>query len=143
MCHEQDYAHAEEAAHGRGTTHPPPDGSRGAPRRWPDQPGDRPGLFISERTAESHVEQTRNKLGFHSRTQIAVWFAETKAQLVPPGGPGVSIPGSGPAGGRTGRGHVWEDSQNCLDADGRGELAARNGPNWSQRGNWPTARPAS
>ena len=34
-------------------------------------------LFISERTAESHVEQIRNKLGFHSRTQIAVWFAET------------------------------------------------------------------
>ena len=30
-------------------------------------------LFISERTAESHVEQIRNKLGFHSRAQIAAW----------------------------------------------------------------------
>ena len=30
-------------------------------------------LFISERTAESHVEQIRGKLGFHSRAQIAAW----------------------------------------------------------------------
>jgi DNA-binding CsgD family transcriptional regulator/DNA-binding beta-propeller fold protein YncE len=33
-------------------------------------------LFISERTAEYHVESIRNKLGFHSRTQIAVWLTE-------------------------------------------------------------------
>jgi DNA-binding CsgD family transcriptional regulator/sugar lactone lactonase YvrE len=33
-------------------------------------------LFISERTAESHVEQIRGKLGFRSRTQIAAWLAE-------------------------------------------------------------------
>ena len=33
-------------------------------------------LFISERTAEGHVEQIRNKLGFSSRTQIAAWVAE-------------------------------------------------------------------
>ena len=32
-------------------------------------------LFISERTAESHVEQIRGKLGFHSRVQIAGWVA--------------------------------------------------------------------
>ena len=32
-------------------------------------------LFISERTAESHVEQIRGKLGFHSRGQIAAWVA--------------------------------------------------------------------
>src|SRR5438067_11517491 len=32
-------------------------------------------LFISERTAESHVEQIRGKLGFHSRTQIVAWVA--------------------------------------------------------------------
>src|SRR5262249_59196046 len=50
--------------------------------------------LVSDVTAESHVEQIRNKLGFHSRTQIAVWFAETKSQLVPPGSPGVPIPGS-------------------------------------------------
>ena len=32
-------------------------------------------LFISQRTAESHVEQIRAKLGFHSRGQIAAWLA--------------------------------------------------------------------
>lgn len=32
-------------------------------------------LFISERTAESHVEQIRGKLGFRSRNQIAAWVA--------------------------------------------------------------------
>ena len=30
-------------------------------------------LFISERTAEGHVQQIRNKLGFDNRTQIASW----------------------------------------------------------------------
>ena len=46
-------------------------------------------LFISERTAESHVEQIRGKLGFHSRVQIATWVA---AGL--PGGasPAPSVP---------------------------------------------------
>ena len=33
-------------------------------------------LYISERTAEYHVEQTRNKLGFHSRAEIAHWVTE-------------------------------------------------------------------
>ncbi len=32
-------------------------------------------LVISERTAEGHVEQIRNKLGFRSRSQIAAWAA--------------------------------------------------------------------
>lgn len=32
-------------------------------------------LFISERTAEYHVEQIRNKLGFHARSQIAAWVS--------------------------------------------------------------------
>jgi predicted ATPase/DNA-binding CsgD family transcriptional regulator len=31
-------------------------------------------LFVSERTAEYHVEQIRNKLGFHSRRDIAAWL---------------------------------------------------------------------
>jgi predicted ATPase/DNA-binding CsgD family transcriptional regulator len=31
-------------------------------------------LFISERTAESHVLQIRNKLGFDNRAQVASWF---------------------------------------------------------------------
>jgi predicted ATPase/DNA-binding CsgD family transcriptional regulator len=33
-------------------------------------------LFISERTAEGHVEQIRNKLGFSSRVQIGAWVVE-------------------------------------------------------------------
>jgi DNA-binding CsgD family transcriptional regulator len=33
-------------------------------------------LAISERTAESHVLRTREKLGFHSRSQIAHWAAD-------------------------------------------------------------------
>jgi len=52
-------------------------------------------LFISERTAEGHVEQIRSKLGFRSRSQIAAWVASdglegdarTPAVLVPPGIP--------------------------------------------------------
>jgi len=36
-------------------------------------------LFISERTAEGHVEQVLNKLGFGKRSQIASWFATRKA----------------------------------------------------------------
>lgn len=35
-------------------------------------------LSISERTAESHVEHIRNKLGFHSRSQIAAWSAHSE-----------------------------------------------------------------
>jgi predicted ATPase/DNA-binding CsgD family transcriptional regulator len=31
-------------------------------------------LFISERTADSHLEQIRQKLGVRSRSQIATWF---------------------------------------------------------------------
>jgi len=50
-------------------------------------------LFISERTAESHVEQIRNKLGFHSRTQIALWFAETRVGGRTPPTPGGRLAG--------------------------------------------------
>jgi YVTN family beta-propeller protein len=45
-------------------------------------------LFISVRTAEYHVEQIRNKLGFHGRSQIAAWAAA---------GQGVNGPGAGSA----------------------------------------------
>lgn len=38
-------------------------------------------LVVSERTAEGHVEQIRNKLGFHSRSQIAAW-AGTSDRIV-------------------------------------------------------------
>jgi DNA-binding CsgD family transcriptional regulator len=34
-------------------------------------------LSISERTAESHVERIRQRLGFRSRSQIAAWFVAT------------------------------------------------------------------
>lgn len=33
-------------------------------------------LFIAERSAEGHLERIRNKLGLHSRTQIATWAFE-------------------------------------------------------------------
>ena len=36
-------------------------------------------LFISERTAESHLEQIHGKLGFHSRLQIAAWVVAHRA----------------------------------------------------------------
>jgi len=36
-------------------------------------------LHISERTAESHVEHLRNKVGVRSRTQIAVWWTASAA----------------------------------------------------------------
>ncbi len=44
-------------------------------------------LVIAERTAEGHVEQIRNKLGFRSRTQIAGWVVEQRrpgATTAPP-----------------------------------------------------------
>jgi DNA-binding CsgD family transcriptional regulator/sugar lactone lactonase YvrE len=44
-------------------------------------------LFISERTAESHVEQIRGKLGFHSRVEIANWIAAGM-----PGNDGLASP---------------------------------------------------
>jgi DNA-binding CsgD family transcriptional regulator len=62
-------------------------------------------LFISERTAEGHIQQIRNKLGFNSRTQIAAWSVEhnlagpADALIQPPsvarpslGGPQLSFP---------------------------------------------------
>jgi non-specific serine/threonine protein kinase len=33
-------------------------------------------LVISERTADAHVQNILNKLGFSSRAQIAAWMAE-------------------------------------------------------------------
>jgi DNA-binding CsgD family transcriptional regulator len=48
-------------------------------------------LVISERTAEGHVEQIRNKLGFHTRTQIAGWVERQRA--------GTSAPTTGVAAG--------------------------------------------
>lgn len=41
-------------------------------------------LVVSERTAEYHVEQIRNKLGVRSRTQVAAWVAATRGSPAPP-----------------------------------------------------------
>ena len=43
-------------------------------------------LFISERTAESHVEQLRSKLGVRSRSQVAAWVTAQGQQPVTGGG---------------------------------------------------------
>ena len=40
-------------------------------------------LFISERTAEGHVEQILNKLGFGKRSQIAAWVARNEGEHTP------------------------------------------------------------
>lgn len=41
-------------------------------------------LFISERTADGHLEHIREKLGVSSRAQIAAWFIElSKTRLAP------------------------------------------------------------
>ncbi|OLC55508.1 MAG: hypothetical protein AUH85_09110 [Chloroflexi bacterium 13_1_40CM_4_68_4] len=55
-------------------------------------------LVISERTAEGHVEQIRNKLAFHSRTQIAGWVERQRAGIgarrprIAPGAIAVELP---------------------------------------------------
>jgi DNA-binding CsgD family transcriptional regulator/sugar lactone lactonase YvrE len=36
-------------------------------------------LFLSERTAEGHVEHIRDKFGFSTRSQIATWYTQTRA----------------------------------------------------------------
>jgi YVTN family beta-propeller protein len=40
-------------------------------------------LFISARTAEYHVEQIRNKFGFHTRSQIATWATQANGNAAP------------------------------------------------------------
>lgn len=34
-------------------------------------------LYMSERTAQNHVQHVLTKLGFTNRSQIAVWVTET------------------------------------------------------------------
>jgi len=48
-------------------------------------------LFLSERTAEGHVEHIRDKLGFGTRSQIATWYTQTR------GSPTAAIPAALPA----------------------------------------------
>lgn len=48
-------------------------------------------LFLSERTVEGHVASICNKLGFHSRVQIAAWVTRQSGSALP-GAPGqISI----------------------------------------------------
>src|SRR5207247_10693854 len=49
-------------------------------------------LFIAERTAEGHLEQIRNKLGFHSRAEVAAWAVSRG--LVAGRGSAVAVPGA-------------------------------------------------
>lgn len=45
-------------------------------------------LFISERTADTHVEHILRKLGMHSRAQVAAWEMERRARsTLPAAGP--------------------------------------------------------
>src|SRR5215470_8692406 len=48
-------------------------------------------LFISERTADSHLEQIRQKLGVSTRSRIATWVARQQQTR-----PGDSIPNNLP-----------------------------------------------
>jgi DNA-binding NarL/FixJ family response regulator len=41
-------------------------------------------LFVSERTAENHVQHILVKLGFSNRSQIAVWSSERLVTDAPP-----------------------------------------------------------
>jgi DNA-binding CsgD family transcriptional regulator len=43
-------------------------------------------LFLSERTAEGHLEHIRDKLGFSTRSQIATWYTQTR------GAPATALP---------------------------------------------------
>src|SRR5438445_276722 len=44
-------------------------------------------LFISERTAEGHLQQIRNKLGLDTRAQVAVWVTSLSMAAGAAGGP--------------------------------------------------------
>ena len=48
-------------------------------------------LSISERTAEYHIEQIRNKLGFHSRHEIAEWMKGGAGSELPTAVAGAAI----------------------------------------------------
>ena len=46
-------------------------------------------LFLSDRTAEGHVQSIRNKLGFDTRAQVATWYARRSLTGSTGAGPGV------------------------------------------------------
>jgi len=61
-------------------------------------------LFLSERTAEGHVEHIRDKLGFSTRSQIASWFTGSRTALTGDASPAATVtarpPVAAPATGR-------------------------------------------
>jgi DNA-binding CsgD family transcriptional regulator/sugar lactone lactonase YvrE len=64
-------------------------------------------LFISERTAEHHVEQIRSKLGFHSRAQVAAWVVGLPAPRVRPAPTApASVPVDASVRGQSGAAHL-------------------------------------
>jgi DNA-binding NarL/FixJ family response regulator len=46
-------------------------------------------LYVSERTAENHVQHILVKLGFSNRSQIAAWSGEGRAMEAPSAGKSV------------------------------------------------------
>jgi DNA-binding CsgD family transcriptional regulator/tetratricopeptide (TPR) repeat protein len=60
-------------------------------------------LVVSERTAEYHVEQIRNKLGFRSRAQVAAWVVTNPIPTVT----GTRLLGSSPPPGLVGRTEIY------------------------------------
>lgn len=68
-------------------------------------------LFISERTVESHLERIRRKLGFHHRSEVAVWIARA-ADSQTGGIARESEPTQGTAGARE---HVADERQRRAD----------------------------
>jgi tetratricopeptide (TPR) repeat protein len=84
-------------------------------------------LVISERTAEYHLEQIRNKLGVRSRAQVAAWFAADVAPVARSQKPAGAArrPSSHPPRELVGRNDAYDALTNLIgDAvDGNGRAA--------------------
>jgi predicted ATPase/DNA-binding CsgD family transcriptional regulator len=72
-------------------------------------------LFISERTAERHLENIRTKLGFTTRSQIAAWAATEEAPTAIEIRPGRSLPA--PVSSFVGRSREIREVRRMLKAD--------------------------
>lgn len=72
-------------------------------------------LFISERTAERHLENIRTKLGFTTRAQIAAWAATEEAPTAIGMRPGRSLPA--PVSSFVGRSREIREVRRMMKAD--------------------------